>query len=279
MRARLTEADADLARGNVAAARAGYLEVMTRAIADRQYADLLARAVGSCPPGPVPPAAARALASWRDWSLNLTLCGDNPLPRPVFRRLCGLADDADAARTAWASLLDDDLPRAELLERGAQPAWDETWGPYFITKARLLAGSDTRMARSSLDRVTGGWRHRAPYVAMLALLEAAEGSGRTPPQVGAPSAMAWCLEPGVAWMPFSIPARSDRLTLSCVVLGSKPAGGVMEIQLDGHRLATRALGGPLELTLQAELAPGLHLLAVKTVAGGRVIPGEVTPGA
>ena len=55
-----------------------------------------------------------------------------------------------------------------------------------------------------------------------------------------------------------------------------PRGGVMELRWNGGAVQSFALSpATRSVSLEQESAPGLHLLELESVAGGKVVPGSV----
>jgi hypothetical protein len=53
------------------------------------------------------------------------------------------------------------------------------------------------------------------------------------------------------------------------------AGAVVELRLDGAALGTFPVAPGRGLALSLDVEPGLHVLEIESVGGGRVLPGAV----
>jgi len=203
------------------------------------------------------------------------------LPPPALRRLGHLAGDQAPSQEALAVLLSGDLAGALSLDRNAEAQWSGAWAPYLIAKARTLtARQQLAEAKAALDVVPDSWWEQPTY--WQARLELAQASGdsadaaRALEKLHGMTREAW---PATAWTWRQDRARLQMLTGGPaqgieVELAEVPAGGaVAELRLDGALAGTfPARPGGL-LRLDAPLRPGLHLVEVEGVAGGRVIPG------
>jgi hypothetical protein len=70
-------------------------------------------------------------------------------------------------------------------------------------------------------------------------------------------------------------AVADAAGLALVPDEAPPQGAVIEVRVDGTVVAVRSVRVNEPLQLAVAVGRGAHLLEVTTVAGGRVVPGEV----
>lgn len=293
-------AEERLAAGDLRAARERFLAVLTRARPDLRYREVLATALKKCPPGPVDQATARRLVPLLSWALDRCLYGECALEPAALRRLARLAGPADTAAEALAAVVAGDLPRAQILERRAGVLWTEEWAPFLAAKAQALAKRGQAVeAREALAQIPRSWqRHPLYWQARLELERAEEGGiGETGGTGGTRAAAdtlaglratAW---PGTAWEWEGETARlamlagraTDRLVVE--LDEAPPAGAVVEVKLDGRSLGAlsappaASAAGPggtraLRLVL-GTTGGGLHLLEIRSLEGGRVVPGAV----
>jgi hypothetical protein len=289
LRRDLAEADLRLRGGDPRSARELLLSVLARARPDTSYQPLVATALARCPPGPVDRRTAVALAPLLAWAVDRCVYDDCPFAAAALKRLGRFAGDSDPGRQATAALFAGDVALASALERDAQGVWEGSWPVYLVAKARLLAAAgrveEAAQALSLVERpVLGGplyWRARQRLAEASGDLA---GAARAAAEVAAMARRDW---PPAAWM-----RRENRGRLELLV--AQPAagvaldldvahasGGVVELRLDGtHRgafpaLPDAAMSFLTTLSLDAPLAPGLHLLEYECVAGSGITPAAV----
>ena len=278
---RLAEADARLARGDSRTARGLYLDVVTQVRPDLRYRDLLTAALTRCPPGPVGAQMAEQLIPRLEWAVERCQLAECPLPPAALKRLAHLAGDQAPQQQALAFLVAGDLRQALNLERRAESLWSEPWVPYLIAKARRLTESrKIAEAQEALDLVhLSGWQRPVYW---LARLDLARVSGRPAEAARAEEKLR-----GLArrdWAAGDWTERGRRARLEILTPG--PAGGievdfaavpeggtVVELWLDGASRGTFPAGPERSLALALPLRPGVHVLEIENVGGGRVLPG------
>lgn len=281
--AQLDEADRHLEGGETRTAKALYFRAAAEIPADLRYADLFVRALGRCPPGPADRVALPSLERWLELALDLYAHRLEPLPPAIVDRLAG-AGNIGAAERALAAVAAGRLPAAELYERrsgGALRA--EAWGPYTIAKARALtARQELPAAKEALASTHRTWRSTAGYwlaTEELALASKSEADrSRAAAQlatyrreVWSPTAWRW-RGPQARLELFS--ARPAESLVVAVDVGDA-AGSAVEIYWDGRSLGVFDAYPGGTIRLLATASAGLHLLALETVAGARVVPGTV----
>lgn len=281
-----------LAAGDRRAARERFLTVLTRARPDTRYREVLAIALEKLPPGPVDRATARRLVPLLTWALDRCLYSECALEPEALRRLARLAGPAAPAAEALAAVVTGDLPRAQLLERRAGVVWTEEWAPFLAVKARVLAGRGQAVeAREALAQIPRSWqRHPLYWQARVELERAGEETVGTRAAADALAGLRATAWPGTAWEWDGETARlamlagrpADRLVVE--LDEAPPAGAVVEVKVDGRSLGALSAppaapgggGGPRALRLDWRTAGGgLHLLEVRSLEGGRVVPGAV----
>lgn len=278
----LEEARRRLEGGDLAEARRLLLLAATRGRPEPTAVPVLIGALARLPPGP-PGRSAEAFREWLRWSLDLCLLDRCPLPPEVLDRVAGLAGDLKPSEAALAEMLSGDLARAERLERRSDRLWHPEWSPYLLAKARLhLDRGQPAAAAAVLEEVHPSWRERVPYQWLAWRVARAGGERRTLPR---PERDIW---PGSAWrrspddsvdrlelwLPGeSVGPGSDR-KLRLQLAGVPDAGAVVELRLDGEPVSTEVVHPGDALSVPPPESPGLHLLELETVAGGRVLPGE-----
>jgi hypothetical protein len=278
---RLAAAELRRAAGD---AREQFLAVATETRPGRRYRDLLARALEDCPPGSVDHRTAERLGKHLAWSLQRCRLDSCPLSPRAMSRLAGFCRDVDPCLDAMAALVTGDLPRAAVLERTYATSWSDDWAAYRLLKAKLLAERGQRgpEVEAMLALVPRSWAQRPSYW----LLQAA--AARAAEDAGAASAAARELTrltarqwPASAWHYLGGLPRLELLAatraggLEVEIDGAPPRGAAVEAHLDDASLGTFPVAAGTPLVLRTPLAPGLHLLALETVAGGAVQPGSV----
>jgi hypothetical protein len=245
--------------------------------------ELVEAALTRCPPGPVGRETAERLGLHLDWALERCLLAGCPFSPPVLKRLGRLAGDSTPAQEAMAYVLAGDLPKAVSLERRSETLWSEEWAPYHIVKARaLIERRRLEEAASALGLVHASWWKRPAY--WLARRVLARATGETGDLLAAESelrALARRDWPAFAWTWRRERARLEMLTAGtaqgiAIAVDEAPAGGgLVELRLDGASLGTLPAFPARPLRLSVPLAPGLHVLDLESLGGGRVAPGAV----
>ncbi|MFP5285888.1 MAG: hypothetical protein ACLGI9_09145 [Thermoanaerobaculia bacterium] len=289
LRRDLAEADRIRRGGNLRGARALYLSVAARARPDAGGLEVLESALDRCPPGPVDGDTAEKLAPHLTWALDRCLRDRCPLEAPALKRLARFVHKPRPHEEAMAYLFAGDLPRAASLERRADSQWTESWAPYLLAKARILAEKGrVEEAELALSEVHRDWEdHPLVWQARAEVARAAGDAAALAraraglAALGRPSwpATAWTWRGNVARLEMvpASPARGFSLRLDEV----PSSGSVVELRLDGALLGAFPVrpgpAGGTVLALTAPLGRGLHLLEVETTVGHRVLPGEILP--
>lgn len=282
----LEEAGRRLDGGDETEARRLFLRAATRGRPEPAAVPVLTRALARLPPGP-PGRSAEAFREWLRWSLDLCLLDRCPLPPAVLDRVAGLAGELEPAEAALAELLTGDLAEAERLERRTDRRWHPEWSPYLLAKARvLLHRGEPAAAAGVLEDVHPTWRERVLYRWLVREVARAGGTPRDPPRDLPPiererwPGSAWrtarddAVDRLELWLPEPQgpgPHRGLRLQLAAV----PDSGAVVEIRLDGEPVSTAVVRPGDVLPLPPPETSGPHLVELETLAGGRVLPGEV----
>lgn len=280
----VAQAELRLDGGDSAGARRVLLRVIGEAPPERRSVTLLTRALALLPPAPPDPRHAASFRRWLDWALQRCRMRDCALEPPVVERLVQGAGELPPHLMAEAALAARDLAAAEGHERRAEDVWRQVWGPFLIAKSRhLVARNELAQARISLDRVHSRWRPTPPYLLAEHDLAQAGGDPRTLAKTGRALAAAsrgdW---PAADWQ------RADA-TARLVILASRPApglavaltrvadeGGVVELSLDGAVVETfPVLPATAELRAEVAVEAGLHLVELRSLVGGPVVPGPM----
>jgi tetratricopeptide (TPR) repeat protein len=287
LRRDLAEADRLRRGGDLRDARALYLSVAARARPDVRGLPVLESALARCPPGPVDRQTGERLAPHLAWALDRCLRERCPLEPPALKRLARFVREPRPQEEALAYLFAGDLPRAASLERRADSQWTESWAPYLLAKARILAEKG-RMdeAEAALAEVHRDWEdHPLTWQARIEVARAAGDAAALDRAEAGLAALGRASWPATAWTWRGGLARLEMVPASAargfsLALDEVPAGGaVVELRLDGALLGAFPLrpgpAGGTALAVTAPLGPRLHLLEMETTVGERVLPGEV----
>ena len=275
---RVDEVARRLEGGDRSGARAAALEVIGRAPADARFAPLLERALALLPPGPVSPAHAPAFRRWLAWGSELFVRGRNALTPPSVQRLTLGAGELPPAEAALAALAGGNLARAELLERRLEAVNTEPWGPYWLAKARVLAGRGaTAEAGAALARAHREWRGTVAGAEVRAEIGSDQQPGATAElatlAAGEWPATTWRWRGGVAWA--DLLADRDASGLLVTVANAPAQGAAVRLAVDGATVTVAPVMADGTIPVSTALGAGAHLVQVETVAGGRVTPGDV----
>jgi len=281
LRQRLVEAGERLRGGDRSGARSLAVGVVTAAPVELRFRDSVEAALALCPPGPV--GAQEPVRRWLAWAVEGYVRGQRRLSSAAVARLVASAGELPASEAAAAELAAGNLAQAEVVERRNESPGTEAWAPYWIAKARVLAGQHhAAEATAALARVHRSWRAAVPVVeARLAVARAtgdAAGVAAVQSELNSLAAASW---PATDWqwrgpvarLDLLVSADASGLAVSLDVV--PPAGAVVGVTLDGATAAVAPAGGEAMLHLATRIPRGPHLLEVETRAGGRVVPGQV----
>jgi hypothetical protein len=278
LQARLREAEARLAGGDLQGGRSALLSIATTAPPDRRTAGIFSRAVEELPPGQVSGGQSGALAAWLAWALPLWQLGDEPLPPAVMGRLASIAPDLLPAQAAMAALAGGDLGRAEVFERRADRLWSPDWAAYATSKAEaLLARGHADEAAAVLDEVHRIYRERFPYLRAREKLAAA----RSEPLELRPESLARAVWGGEQWQyrgneaSLEVVAGRSASAIEVAVDVAPEEGAVVEIAWDGASAGCVPVRQMASLRVPVAVTAGPHRLVWRGIAGGRSAPGAV----
>ena len=280
---RVREAAQRLRGGDPSSARSLAMSVVVDVPADRRFSAALESALANCPAGRVT-APATVIRRWLDLALDGFVRGQTWLRPDAVARLAASADDLPAPVAALAALAGGDLSEAEVIERRAEAGSAETWAPYWVAKARVLARV-RRVAegRVALGRVNRSWAVSVPVIeARVALAEASGNEAalaEARSQLDEAAAGSW---PATAWVWRGPAARLDMCAIrnasgfDITLDDFPPRGTVVQVSLDGTPVAVEAALDREGLSVTVPVSRGPHLVEITAVARGRVAPGELT---
>jgi hypothetical protein len=282
----LLRADRLRSDGALEEARTLYLGVAQRARPEARFQELLERALERCPPGPVDTQTSQRLQPFLAQALDRCLMAGCELKPAALKRLSHFVREQEPQQQALADLFAGDLPGAARYERRTQGLGTESWAPYLLTRARLLAArGKVEDAREALALVNVTWLTRPLYwQAQAEVAKAAED----PHAVAAAQARltalsrrswpatAWTWRQGIARLEMMTETPAAGLTLN---LDQIPQGGsILDLRLDGAGLGAfpvppGKVAPPLQLAVP--LGSGLHVLEIVDGQQSQVIPGTV----
>jgi hypothetical protein len=286
LRQRIAETGERLRGGDRSGARSLAAGIVDSAPVELRFADAVEGAIAICPPGTV--GSQETARRWLAWVADGSVRGHERLSAGAVARLAASAGALPPPEEALAALSAGDLVEAERLERrNAAPA-TEAWAPYWVAKSRVLArqrrAGDAALA---LARVQRDSRASVPGAeAHLAVNQAGGDAGRVAAARGELAALAATAWPATAWQWRSSVAHLDVLAGAdapgfVVGLDVVPAlGAVVQVTLDGATELVAPVRTGATLSVASPVSRGAHLVEVQTLAGGRVVPGQVelTPG-
>lgn len=278
---RVGEAREHLRGGDRSGARSLAVGVVTEAPVGLRFRDAVEAALALCPPGPL--SSQEPGRRWLAWAIEGFARGQAWLSPGAVARLTVAAGELPAAEAALSELAAGNLAQAEVIERRNEAPKTEAWAPYWLAKARVLAGQHRAgEATAALARVHRSWRAAVPVVeARLAVAQAtgdAAGVAAAQSELNSLAAASW---PAIDWQWRGPVARLDLfagadapgLAVSLDVV--PPAGAVVRVSLDGATAAVAPVRADAMVYLATRVPRGPHLLEVEMLAGGRVVPGQV----
>jgi len=282
----LLKADRLRSDGALEEARTLYLGVAQRARPEARFQELLERALESCPPGPVDTQTSQRLQPFLDQALDRCLMAGCELKPAALKRLSHFVREQEPQQQALATLFAGDLPGAARFERRTQGLGTESWAPYLLTRARLLAAhGKVEDAQQVLALVNLSWQARPLYWQARAEVAKAAEDPRALAEAQARltalsrsswPAQVWTVRKGIARLEMLTERPATGLTVSLDQVPKE--GAILELRLDGAGLGAFPVppgraGAPLLLALP--LARGLHVLEILDAQKSQVIPGAV----
>lgn len=282
----LLKADRLRSDGALEEARTLYLGVAQRARPEARFQELLERALERCPPGPVDIQTSQRLQPFLAQALDRCLMAGCELKPAALKRLSHFVREQEPQQQALAALFVGDLPGAARFERRTQGLGTESWAPYLLIRARLLAArGKVEDARQALSLVHPSWQTRPLYwQAQAEVAKAAEDEhalAEAQARLTALSrrswpATAWTWRHGIARLELLTETPAAGLTLDLDQIPK--TGAILELRLDGAGLdafpvPAAKVGAPLRLEIP--LGRGLHVLEVVDAQKSQVVPGAV----
>jgi hypothetical protein len=281
VRQRVVEARDHLRGGDTTGARLLTVGVVNAAPVELRFRDSVEAALALCPPGPV--GAQEPVRRWLAWVVEGLVRGQTRLSPPAVARLLASAGELPASEAATAELAAGNLAQAEVLERRNESSRTEAWAPYWIAKARVLAGRGRAVeAAAALSRVYRSWGGTVPVAeARMAVAQARGDAAELASTTAALATTAasswssteWQWRGPVARLDLLAGADAEGCDVSLDVVPS--AGAAVRFTLDGATVAVAPVRPEGRLVVGARVAKGPHLLTVETATGAQVVPGRV----
>lgn len=282
---RFAEAERRLRFGDFFRSREMFLRIVLDAPTERRFAELAAASLDAYPPGLHGLGSVGRLRGWIDWSLELADVGLRGLPPEALGKLVDtLSSELEPEVAAHAAMIAGDAYQAERFSKLVDTFRMASAAPFFIARARAeLAAGKADRAAETLDLVQADARRGLAWATVRrdvaravgdVLAEATAEEQLTElegPTYGA-SAWRWRRNRPTLELVTRRPAQG----LSLAVADASPDGAVIELLFDGRSISVRAVrkGDVLELR-PLPVAIGSHLLEIRFLAGGQVVPGEV----
>jgi hypothetical protein len=281
LRQRVADAGQRLRGGDPPGARSLAVGVVDSATVGLRFAGLVEEAISICPPGTV--ASQETARRWLAWVADGSVRGHERLSARAVARLSASAGVLPPQEEALAALSAGDLVEAERLERRNGAPATEPWAPYWIAKARGLAGErrvgDAALALAKVQRDS---RASVPgFEAHLAVAQAGGDAAQIAEARGELAALAATSWAATTWQWRSSVARLDVLAGAdasglVVALDVVPASGaVVQVALDGATALVAPVRPSATISVAAPVSSGAHLLEIQTLTGGQVVPGQV----
>lgn len=259
--------------GELASARAAVITWLQRSVPDRSLAAPVEQLLTACPPGSPTVTTDRAFRPWLEWATDAYLFGERPLSRAVVGRLLAGCVDLPESEAATAEVVAGDLASAEALARRHDDLNTERWAPYHLALARgLLENGERDAARSELRSIHRSWRRQAPVAALAAALGDSETSLAAPRRWRATD---WRWSGTDAVLDVAVQVPCDRLAVT--VDQAPQRGAVVEISLDLALVELTPVVSGAVLEAPCPAVGRVVPLRIRSIAGGRVMPGDVEP--
>lgn len=275
------------------------LQIVTRAPRDKRFAPLVGRALERYPAGLHGLASTAELEDWLHWALDLAAVDQEGLPPHVVGRLAGVVENLQPPTAALAAITAGEITNAERLETLSETLAIEPWGPYLVAKARWLLGRSGGDSGLSASGMGDGAAQAAELLQLAdvatrrtvsyarARLEVARNHGQLADLADAERrlddlrkrewpATGWRMRQLTARMTILPAAADEGLTLR---LNRVPEGGaVVAAAVDGGVPEIFIVPEDGEIVLPREISAEPHLVELKTLAGGRLLPGRLRLG-
>lgn len=282
---RFAEAERRLRFGDYFHSREMFLRIVLDAPTERRFASLAADSLDAYPPGLHGLRSVGRLRGWIDWSLELSEVGLRGLPPSALAKLVDtLGSELEPEVAAHAAMVAGDAYQAERFSKLVDTFRMASAAPFFIARARaeLAAGQDEK-AEESLEQVQADARRGLAWATVRR--DVARATGDVLAEAAAEEQLAEMEGPvygASIWRwrrnrpTLDLVTRRPATGLRLQVADAPPDGAVIDVHFDGRSVSVRAVRQGDELLLNPlPVAVGSHLLEVRFLAGGQVVPGEV----
>ena len=282
---RLAEAQRRLRFGDFFRSREMFLRILLEAPTEHRYADLVADSLEAYPPGLHGLGSVSGLRGWIEWSLELSDVGLRGLPPHALAKLVDtLGSELEPEVAAHAAMEAGDAYQAERFSKLVDTFRMASAAPFFIARARAeLAAGRNEAAAETLELVQADARRGLAWATVRrevaratgdVLAEAAAEEQLTELEGPVYGASAWRWRRGRPTLDLVTKQAGTGLLLN--VADAPADGAVVDVHFDGRSVSVRAVrkGDAIELR-PLPVPVGGHLLEVRFLAGGQVVPGEV----
>ena len=276
-------AESQLRGGDLAGARAGFLRTLDLSPPDRRFAHVVERALTLLPAGTIDRSRSRGVRGWLTVGLESFAAGDPVVSPDAVARLARLAGDVPLPQAAMAQLAAGNRAGAEAYERRSEALNTEPWGAYCLAKARwLLEHREREEAGRMWALAHGSWREGAlgRHLGRHLVGDSTSENGLTLPtggrgtRSGRWSRTEWRWREGTAFLWLDLEQSASGLTIDVDVAPRN--GAVVAVRLGWSAVATETAAAGGRIVVSVDLEPGVYLLEHTSLAGGRVIPGDVS---
>ena len=282
---RFVEAERRLRFGDYFHSREMFLRIALDAPTERRFAALAADSLEAYPPGLHGLGTVSRLRGWIDWSLELSEVGLRGLPPSALAKLVDtLGSELEPEVAAHAAMVAGDAYQAERFSKLVDTFRMASAAPFFIARARdELAAGKEEQAQETLELVQADARRGLAWATVRrnvaratgdVLAEAAAEEQLAELEGPTFGASAWRWRRGRPTL--DIVTRLPATGLRLAVADAPPDGAVIDVHFDGRSTSIRAVReGDSLLLSPLPVAVGSHLLEVRFLAGGQVVPGQV----
>lgn len=283
--ARFTEARDRLRFGDFFRSREMFLRIVLHAPTERRFVQLAADSLEAYPPGLHGLGSVGRLRGWIDWTLELSDVGVEGLPPSALAKLVDtLGSELEPEVAAHAAMVAGDAYQAERYSKLVDTFRMASAAPFFIARARaeLEAGRD-EAAADTLELVQADARRGLAWATVRR--DVARAVGDVLAEASAEEQLAELEGPvygASAWRwrrgrpTLELVTRRPATGLDLAVADAPADGAVVEVLFDGRVAAVQSVEKGDVVTLRPLPVPvGSHLLELRFLAGGQVVPGRV----
>ncbi len=278
----LHEVEERLRLGDLEHSRSLCLQVVTSAPPSLRFVPLVVRALEFYPPGLLSIRSPERLHDWRRFALGLDALGLQPLTPRALSRLNDAIGELKTPGAARAALIAGDEYRLDQAEKLSGVKSAPVWAPFLIARARRQLDRNPEKAARSLSQIGPLSRSSISYWQVRQELARARGDHGAIATAAAElerlranewSVLRWRLGRSLDSLELLPAAPASGLVLE--LSPAAPTGAAVEVLWDGEVVAVQPVRRDQAIELSFAVEPRLHLLQVRTLAGGTVNPVRV----